>query len=422
MSIASEITRINTNVANAYIACRGKGAVMPQTQNSANLADTIRSIGTVQRKQINFYDYDGTLVYSYTASEAAALTAPPALPVHAESGLSSQGWTHTIGEIITAGQNGRALDVGATYTTGDTSTRLYFFVKAGTRIPRLRIYVTMAANQNATVGWGDGGSVSVFENPSSGAANMYVEKTDYAPVDSDTVTCVTILGGSFVLGNGSTNYTVFGTNGNDNSERSAVPVLIKAELGSNCTGIAPYAFFQHCESLKSVSLPNSVTTIGLSAFMGCRSLKHITIPRSVTTIPTNVFYNCASMHTVVFPPTLTNIGRNMFNNGYALSSDLSEGIASVNEGGFFNCYSLEKCTIPQSVVTIGQNAFNGCYRMSIVDLTAHVDASNIPTLTNVNAFGDTPDYLTFKVANQEMLTAFSNATNWSAYASQFEVA
>ena len=44
MSIASEITRINTNIAAAYTACSDKGATMPQTQNSANLADTIDSI------------------------------------------------------------------------------------------------------------------------------------------------------------------------------------------------------------------------------------------------------------------------------------------------------------------------------------------------------------------------------------------
>ena len=46
MSIASEITRINTNIANAYTACDGKGATMPQTQNSANLATCINSIQT----------------------------------------------------------------------------------------------------------------------------------------------------------------------------------------------------------------------------------------------------------------------------------------------------------------------------------------------------------------------------------------
>ena len=44
MTIASEIARINTNIANAYTACNSKGATIPVTQNSANLATTINSI------------------------------------------------------------------------------------------------------------------------------------------------------------------------------------------------------------------------------------------------------------------------------------------------------------------------------------------------------------------------------------------
>lgn len=44
MSIASEITRINNNIANAYDECETKGATMPQYENSANLASTIASI------------------------------------------------------------------------------------------------------------------------------------------------------------------------------------------------------------------------------------------------------------------------------------------------------------------------------------------------------------------------------------------
>ena len=66
MSIASEISRINTNIASAYTAVSNKGGTLPQTQNSANLATAIDSITTgggfvsVQEKDINFYDYDGT--------------------------------------------------------------------------------------------------------------------------------------------------------------------------------------------------------------------------------------------------------------------------------------------------------------------------------------------------------------------------
>ena len=84
MSIATQITRINQNIAAAYAACGRKSATLPQSQNSANLADTINSISTgvnsVTKKLINFYDQDFTLLHSYTAAEAAALEELPSLP------------------------------------------------------------------------------------------------------------------------------------------------------------------------------------------------------------------------------------------------------------------------------------------------------------------------------------------------------
>ena len=62
MTIASEITRIKTNIAGAYTALEEKGAVLPEVQNSANLAETISSItiGSISSGQ-NVYR-DGWLV------------------------------------------------------------------------------------------------------------------------------------------------------------------------------------------------------------------------------------------------------------------------------------------------------------------------------------------------------------------------
>ena len=107
ISIASQIERIKNNIAAAYSVCERKDATMPQLQNSNNLATTIWSIsaggGTpVKQKDVNFFDYDGTLLYSYTAAEAGELSALPALPLH--SGLTATGWTHTLSQIQHATQ------------------------------------------------------------------------------------------------------------------------------------------------------------------------------------------------------------------------------------------------------------------------------------------------------------------------------
>ena len=67
-------------------------------------------------------------------------------------------------------------------------------------------------------------------------------------------------------------------------------------------------------------------------------------------------------------------------------------------------------------------AFKNCSKLYSVDLTAYTDPSRIPSLRHTNAFSYTSAYLKFKVANQTMLNAFSTATNWSAYASNFVIA
>ena len=69
MSIASEITRINTNIANTYEACEAKGALMPVAarRKSSALYDTVLSIPSrveTPKKAINIYDYDGTRLLS----------------------------------------------------------------------------------------------------------------------------------------------------------------------------------------------------------------------------------------------------------------------------------------------------------------------------------------------------------------------
>ena len=51
----------------------------------------------------------------------------------------------------------------------------------------------------------------------------------------------------------------------------------------------------HCTSLTSIVIPNSVTSIGKSAFSGCASLTDITIPKSVRSIGQKAFYGCKSI-------------------------------------------------------------------------------------------------------------------------------
>ena len=70
--------------------------------------------------------------------------------------------------------------------------------------------------------------------------------------------------------------------------------------------------FYGCDSLTSITIPNSVTEIGNNAFRDCSSLTHITIPNSVTEIRDDAFSDCSSLTHITIPKSVTKIGAQAF--------------------------------------------------------------------------------------------------------------
>ena len=77
--------------------------------------------------------------------------------------------------------------------------------------------------------------------------------------------------------------------------------LTSVTIPNSVTSIGEEAFF-NCSGLTSVSIPNSVTNIGDRAFYGCSSLTSVTIPNSVTSIGGWAFVNCSSLQSIIIPP------------------------------------------------------------------------------------------------------------------------
>ena len=120
--------------------------------------------------------------------------------------------------------------------------------------------------------------------------------------------------------------------------------------------------FIGCKSLRSIVIPDYVTSIGDSALKCCESLRSIVIPDSVTSIGESAFRDCSSLTDIAIPDSVTSIGDRAFFGCSSLSSVvIPDGVTSIGEGAFKGCRSLRSVVIPDSVTSIGNRAFHECY-------------------------------------------------------------
>ena len=140
--------------------------------------------------------------------------------------------------------------------------------------------------------------------------------------------------------------------------------IVTAVINSGVSNIGDYAFLG-CTNLKSVTIPDSVTSIGDGAFSNC-GLANVTIHNSVTSIGNSAFSNCASLTSVTIGDSVTFIGESAFSGCKNLTSvTISNSVTSIGESAFYNCESLTDITIPDSVISIGDGAFANCGLTSV---------------------------------------------------------
>ena len=432
MSIASEINRINTNISAAYDAAEAKGATMPATENSANLADTVASIpqgsgGALEEKEVNFFDYDGTLLYSYSKAEAASLASLPSLPTH--EGLTAQGWTHTFEQIQAFAVSDRPfLEVGATFITDDGSTRLYFEVPDVIGI-KLSLSLTISGNLALDIDWGDSSPVETVTTTATLSHTMNVSHTNVmvkiAPTGTGTYT--------FSLLN--------------NPPYSLYVFLQKAEIGSNVSSLPSFSSlyyleyitipqgiansispstFLSCYSLISCVLPIGMESIGANAFSSCYQLRRLIIPDSVMSIGDYSIQNCYSLKSLVIPERISIIANTMIRQCYILKKislpnivqienygisnnlclnlilpstvrqigdsgisscdirelDIPDGVTQISNRMCYNNQKLQKVTIPDSVTSIGNNSFQLCTCLIQIAIPSSVTSIGTAAFSN----------------------------------------
>ena len=111
--------------------------------------------------------------------------------------------------------------------------------------------------------------------------------------------------------------------------------------------IANYAF-SYCATLQSITIPDSVTSIGYCAFILCSNLQSVTIiSNSVKMIKEGTFYGCSALQSIVIP----------------------DGVTYISKYAFYDCIRLSSIVIPNSVNEIGEYAFEYCQSLANVYYT-----------------------------------------------------
>ena len=203
--------------------------------------------------------------------------------------------------------------------------------------------------------------------------------------------------------------------------------------------------FQNCTNLSNLTLGNSVSFIGNKAFYGCSGLKSVTIPNAVTSIGTQAFYGCNNLtrthisdlavwckidfgnsdanplhyahHLFLndrelmdldIPNTVASIGSYAFNSCTSLTSvTLPNNLTNIGNSAFSGCTGLTNVILPKSVTTIGSYAFNGCSGLKYVNCKP----TTPPTITGSNVF---PSNIPIIIPSGTM-AVYKNANYWRTF-------
>ena len=417
-----------TDVADAIREKKGTTDLINPQDFSAEIA-SIQSGGgavAVSAKAVNFRDYDGTILHSYTKDEFLALSAMPELPTR--EGLICQEWNWDFADAVEYVSEYGVLEVGATYITDDGKTRLYITIAAEGRMD-VPLYFNQTVANGVTIDWGDGSATETL----SGTGNK--NTTHHYNAIGDYVISLEVADGcTLSLGHNTTSYCVLGNTGTNG--RVYCNMLKKIELGGGITGINAH-MVRYCYCIGHISIPNNITTMGQEAFRYCASFASIVIPKSVRNLPSRIFSNCPTLSFVSIPPSCTEITGYTFSSCAALASViipkgitllsgstfssckalasvvLPKGMTTISGDSFSACESLTSVVIPKGVTAINSGTFYYCYGMGFYDFS---EFESVPSLSSTSAFSGIPSDCKIIVPDA-LYDTWIAATNWSTYAS-----
>ena len=403
------------NVANSYAAGdEGKvvsdGALIAQTahakvtedgvidttyNSSVEIAVASSLDPVVEEKDVNFIDYDGTIVYSYTTEEFAQLNSLPENPSH--EGLVAQGWNWALSDAKSQVANSGILTIGQNYTTSDGATKIKIELEEEKLSPYLHLWVTEGVE--ATIDWGDDSEVdtivgvgeSGFEESIFTLHNYQTPGEYIISINSEENGAVTFgAWGNSALLLSNTDFKVALS-----QDSYYVSAIKEINLSPVCK--ISYLMCDGMLNLEKISLPNNaeIDENGGEQFGLCYSLKGIVLPSNIGEISNYMFANCVNLTRIAIPYQITSYGNKAFNSCYLLKKAIIvDNVTTIGTECFKSCEALEKIYIPSSITSYPTSFLEHTFSLPSLTIGSNVTSLGSSSLAS-SSFGE----LHFKSTN-----------------------
>lgn len=375
---------------------------------------------SLEPNDVTFYDYDGTVVDSYSKSEFMQLTEMPPNPGH--DGLIAQGWNWSLSDAKSFVNNKYKLDIGQLYITDDDKTRIYIHLTEGRTSPMLGL----CPNGTVVVDWGDGTSTETLTGTSYTTVK-WTSTHNYASAGDYVISLEVTSGAAAIYGANAElegSYLLRYASSADTRNFAYLNSIYRIEMGLNMR--IGRGAFRRCSSLQAITMrdwssasANTDREFYAYAFMDCSSLTGLVIPANTyfgnDTQPgtsasnTSTFRNCQALKSIVFPATYSlnnqTYGAGTFNNCTSLSSIILPS-SYITSNMLGSCGGLVS-VIVGNVTSINGSVFSGDYNTKIGEI--HFTTTTPPSITS-SSFSIPTDCKIYVPSGY--LSAYTSATNY----------